>query len=347
MTPNHGDPDQNTVRNDYLWDPRAPGDPEVESLERALAPLRFERRRKPLALPPAPGRVLWRQRAFAIAATVALVAMGAAAFWQWRQSWPAGRAWPLAVREATGTDARRTLALDQPVAFGPQSSARAQIARIGEMIIEPASNVTLIETSSTRHRVALERGAVHVRVWAPPGRFGIRTPGGTVVDLGCIFTLGVDANGLATAQVQTGWVELYNAWGESLIPAGAIGTMKASSAPTVPVYADAAPAFTNSVRAFQLATDDAARLTLVDDIARAARPRDVLTVLMLAKDSTPLVKRALLDRAAVLHPPPAGLTVDGVLVNRDRLWDWAGSLGLPPAKNWWLNWRDFFRRLDR
>jgi hypothetical protein len=146
--------------------------------------------------------------------------------------------------------------------------------------------------------------------------------------------------------VQTGWIELYNAWGESLIPAGAIGTMTASSAPTVPVYEDATPAFTTSVRAFQNAGDDGTRMALVDHLARSARARDVLTLLMLAKDATPRVKRALLERAAQLRPPPAGLTVDEVVAQRERLWDWAGSLGLPPAKNWWLNWRDFFRRLD-
>jgi hypothetical protein len=157
----------------------------------------------------------------------------------------------------------------------------------------------------------------------------------------------VDSTGRTSAHVETGWIEIYNPWGESLIPAGATGSMTPSSAPTAPVYEDAAPAFTNSVRAFQLASDDVTRMTLVGDIARDARARDVLTLLMLAKDATPHVKRPLLERAAALHPPPAGLTIDDVLAHRERLWDWAGSLGLPPAKNWWLNWRDFFRRLDR
>jgi hypothetical protein len=342
MTPNHGEADE----NGYLWDPHAPIDVEVEALERALAPLRFEHRRRALTLPPAPRTAPWRQRTLAIAATIALVAIGTAGLWKWRESWPSGRAWPLVLRDGARFESQATLALDRPIAIGPQSSARADIARIGEMIIEPASAVTLIETSSTRHRVALERGAIHVRVWAPPGRFGVRTPGGTAVDLGCIFSVSVDEKGQASAHVQTGWIELYNAWGESLIPAGAIGTMTASSAPTVPVYEDATPAFTTSVRAFQNAGDDGTRMALVDHLARSARARDVLTLLMLAKDATPRVKRALLERAAQLRPPPAGLTVDEVVAQRERLWDWAGSLGLPPAKNWWLNWRDFFRRLD-
>jgi hypothetical protein len=46
-------------------------------------------------------------------------------------------------------------------------------------------------------------------------------------------------------------------------------------------------------------------------------------------------------RAADLWPPPAGVTVSGILRgNRDALWQWRDTLPLPPPKSWLRNWRD-------
>ena len=48
--------------------------------------------------------------------------------------------------------------------------------------------------------------------------------------------------------------------------------------------------------------------------------------------------------AAELSPPPAEVTIDQVVGDRARMWIWYDTLGLPPAKSWWRNWRDVFPR---
>jgi hypothetical protein len=235
------------------------------------------------------------------------------------------------------------LDVDRPLTLTSTSTARVNIARIGTMRVEPGTALTLAETTSARHRVVLNHGAVSVRIWAPPGMFAFRTPSGTVRDLGCIFDLSVDDTGTSRVRVDTGWVQMDNDYGESLVPAGASAVMRRLSRPGVPIYDDSSGEFVSAVRVAQDGGDDAERREL-DVILRTARRRDVLTLLMLANVSPQDLKVVLLTRAAALWPPPAGVTVDAILAgDRDQLWKWHAALDLPPVKSWWRNWRDAFR----
>jgi hypothetical protein len=173
--------------------------------------------------------------------------------------------------------------------------------------------------------------------------FVFRTPSGSVRDLGCIFDLNVDEAGTSRVRVDTGWVQMDNNYGESLIPAGASALMRRLSRPGVPIYDDSSGEFAAAVRAAQEDGEDTERHQL-DTIVRTARRRDVLTLLMLANVSPDDLKPVLLRRAAALWPPPAGVTVDAILAgDRDQLWKWHGALDVPPVKSWWRNWRDAFR----
>jgi hypothetical protein len=333
----------------YLWDPAAPASGDVEAVERKLAAARFDRVRSPLTrLPVVPARPRGYGRAlFALAASSALILAGVSAFWSWRWSWPAGAPWPVTTEVASSNamPVHGQLRIDQPLELGAATSARIQIARIGTMRVEPGSALTLSLTTSARHRVLLDRGAVRVRVWAPPGRFAFQTPAGSVIDLGCIFDLSVDAGGTSRVRVDTGWVQLNNGWGETLVPAGASSIMTAAARPGVPIYDDAQPGFATSVRVLEHALDEANRAAAIDAVVRTARARDVLTLLMLANASEDRLKLPLLERAAELLPPPSGVTVKAIVAgDNEPLWRWYGTLDLPPAKSWWLNWRDAFPR---
>jgi len=172
--------------------------------------------------------------------------------------------------------------------------------------------------------------------------FAFRTPSGTIRDLGCIFNVSVDANGTSRVRVDTGWVQMDNAFGESLVPAGAGAEMRRLARPGVPIYTDTSSDFAAAVRAAQDGGDAGERREL-DTILHTDRRRDVLTLLMLANVSPVEIKRALLARAAQLWSPPPGVSVDAIVSgNRDQLWQWHGSLDLPPVKSWWRNWRDAF-----
>jgi hypothetical protein len=335
-------------RDAYLWDPAAPPSEEIEAMERRLAAARFDVIRKPLRLAATSSHIAWfgRRPVFAMAVSLTLaVVIGTAGFLWWRSDWPSGASWKVAIERpsSAGEPVRTQLRLDEPLKLDSTASAQVSIARIGSMHVEPGSALTLVESSSRRHRVMLDQGAVSVRVWAPPGRFAFNTPAGLVLDMGCIFDLKVDEDRVARVQVKTGWVELENGWGETLVPAGASSLMNAAMRPGVPIFDDASSEFRLSVRAFEQAEDDQARSRLTPTVIRTARTRDVLTLMMLANASPVPLKRQFLQRAAQLFPPPPTVTVDAIVGgDKDQLWQWKDTLGLPPVKSWWRNWRDVF-----
>ena len=191
----------------------------------------------------------------------------------------------------------------------------------------------------------LTRGTVDVRLWAPPGAVSFRTPAGDVIDLGCFFQLTVDADGVARLTVRSGWVQLDNAFGESLVPAGASSLMQSDRRPFVPVYDDAAPAFGQSVRAFERADTTEGQILQLATLARQVRERDVVTLLMLAARVDGNVRSQLLDVAAKISPPPAAISLKAASSgDNEAVWKWVDALALPPVKGWWRNWRDAFPR---
>jgi hypothetical protein len=323
--------------NDYLWDRSGPVDPVVADLERALAPLAYQPSRHPLTLP-ARSRRRWP-----VLAAVAATLFVASAVWlfYWRLEWPAGRPWRMELSTQGGAGQTGLLAVGQTLTLDGASTASIDVARLGTMDVQSASDLTLTQTTSDKHRLRLDRGVVRVRVWAPPSRVVVSTPAGEVIDLGCVFTLAVDGFA-AYLTVETGWVQLENSHGEVLVPAGASSEMSADRQPLVPVYEDATDVFRRAVRGLESSALDAT--PALRDIRRDSRARDVPTLLVLALRMPDSRRAALLQHAATLAPPrdlpPAGAgSLDDAAV-----WNWFDSLPLPPAKSWWRNWPDAFRR---
>jgi hypothetical protein len=224
-----------------------------------------------------------------------------------------------------------------PLAVAPGDRAGISVARIGQMLLRGDAQLTLLYTQGSRHRLALERGSAHVRVWAPPGSIVFRTPAGEVIDLGCEFELTVEP-GRTIVRVLSGWVQIENGVDETLIPAGATAESRPDRAPTVGVFDDATPAFIAAVRALEAGapTRDADVRTIVE----TARLRDVFTLLMLVERGA-YGSAQIAARAAELAPPPRGVTVNGILRgDRESIWHWRDTLMLPPAKSWLRNWRD-------
>lgn len=320
--------------SDYLWDRSGPVDPDVADIEARLTPLAFDPRKHPIAVPP-------RRRTFSVfavglAASVAIIA-GLSAFHAWRLRWDANRPWSIQGGGAFTIGA--PLHVDR-------AHAVVNIARLGVLNASPGTDLSLNDTSASRHRFTLTRGDIDVRVWAPPGRVGVHTPAGDVIDLGCIFSLSVGADGLTHLSVRTGWVELENTHGSSAVPAGASASMASDRAPQVPVYEDASDEFREAVRTIEArsgdATGESVRVVTMD-----ARPRDAITVLMLSNvDGLAVdVRTALLETVLRLHDSPSTDAVSRIVSgDRDLFWKWFDSLPLPPLKNWWANWRDVFPR---
>jgi hypothetical protein len=260
------------------------------------------------------------------------------AFYEWRLQWDAGRPWTI-------EGGASSLAVGGLLEVGAEP-VTVNIARLGELTARPGAELTLTTTDSLQHRLALDRGEIDVRVWAPPGRVAVQTPAGEVIDLGCIFRLSVDDRGAAHVAVDTGWVNLENVSGNSFVPAGASASMAVGRRPGIPVFDDADAAFRQAVRSLELSPAGPAS-DLVHTITESARARDALTLLMVSdiRGLDAAARTAVLHRLAVLAPPsdPAAiaLTIAG---DRDALWRWYDDLPLPSFKNWWANWRDALPR---
>ena len=332
------------LSQDALWDPSAP-DADVAEIESRLAPLRFDPAARPLALPPRAVETAPRRRAWTIALPLAaalMLAIGGAALWRW--TWPERRPWPMTVRAGTAPPRADRLEVGRQFLAGSDTQAIVDVARIGTMTVAPGSDITLRTTTSKRHRLVLARGTIDVRVWAPAGWVGIQTPAGEVIDLGCIFRLSVADDGTTRLRVESGWVQLENFAGEVLIPAGASSEMRIDGAPLVPVYDASTPRFRAGLRALEQARRADPTAPVDFEFLAEAAPRDVLTLLVLARSQPPPAMTRLLARAAELIPPPPGVTIEAIAAgDMDKLWAWYDALDLPSPKAWLLNWRDALR----
>lgn len=322
----------------YLWDPTAPPDASVAEIERRLAAARFDATVQPL--PPGPRDatprvvhdVRWWASRLAWAAAIFLVVGAAWATWRW--SWPDGRSWDVAT--SSGSPSR--LVIGATLETDGSESAVVHIARIGIMQVAGDTTLRLRSTASNRHRLVMEDGTVRVRVWAPPFSVSFRTPAGEVSDLGCEFELTVD--GASTrVDVMSGWVQLENLLGETLVPAGAASEMTVGTRPGVPVFTDAPAGFLEAVRSHERNSADPEP---VNRMLELARRRDVYTLLQLVRRSPAGVR--LTGRAAQLFAPPAAVDPARVAAGDvDGLDRWITELPLPSPKSTWLwNWRDGF-----
>lgn len=329
--------------DDYLWDRRGPVDPDVARLEQLLSPLAHHA--------PLDELRLRRRRRMApwLLAGVAIAAAAIAVVW-WR--WPTDReASGVTETYACGAAASGFAfeALGGPVACGGTatpggilpvgpvldtrtSEAELVIADIGRARLGPETRVRLERTSAERHQLFLERGRMHAKVNAPPRIFAVTTPGASVVDLGCEYTIEIDERGAGSIAVQTGKVEIEGSGGPLVVlPAGTGARLLPGRRAGLPLVSDAPSALVDAVRAF----DDAAPGATARVLA-AARAEDAFTVANLAmfvRDD----RRSVLEKLAQLSPPPTGVTVESALADPQHLAQWHGEILLL------LDTRMFFR----
>ena len=144
---------------------------------------------------------------------------------------------------------------------------------------------------------------MHAKVVAPPRLFEVATPAADVTDLGCEYSLDVDAAGAGAVHVLSGEVELGAGSTLVVAPAHTHAKILAGRHPGLPVY-DASK-LEPDVDAVQAGVPGA-----VDALLAHATTRDAITVANLISTTEPGRRRPLLERLFVLWPPPSGLTVD-------------------------------------
>ena len=301
---------------DYLWDKSGAPDPEVARLEALLSPLahrapldelRLRRKRK---LP-------W----FVIGSVLAAAAIAVIVL-----AWPRTPAPPADYAcgaHATGfafTSRGGSVACggaEVPAGVLPiggtidtgAHEAELAIADIGSAQLSPNTRIRLEHTRPDHHQLYLEVGKMHARVTAyPPKLLGVGTPSGQVTDLGCEYTLEIDATGAGYLEVKSGLVEGEATNGRTVVvPAGARARLLPGRRASLPLNATASPELTAAVNDLQAGAPDA-----VEHILAAAKPSDASTIANLVRLVDDDKRRAVLDRLQVLAPAPQDMTVDEI-----------------------------------
>jgi hypothetical protein len=348
--------DQESEETDYLWDGSGPVDPEVARLESQLRSFRhqgeppaFER---PVPGPPLralPFRLPLRGRfgRLALAATLAALAAGltltAVYFLRPAQPWQVERIAGRPTIGGTPIGERALLRPGQSLSTDGASRVQLGLAEVGEVEVGPGSEIGLVSSGKTEQRLSLVRGRLRATIWAPPKLFQVLTPSARAVDLGCVYSLEVGAEGEGSLAVESGWVALEARGLESFVPGGAAAAISRRGGPGVPLWSDAPDPLRAFVVAFEAAgwaTSGAGpRAAHLAAAMAAARPRDALTLWHLLARGTAVEREILYEPLARLAPPPRGVTRAGIVRgDREQLDAWWNALGLG-STSWWRLWR--------
>ena len=327
--------------SDPLWDPQAPADADLRRIETLLRSQRHPQHRVPApAWSMTSARRGGRRPMRVLLAACAVLGLALAMWLPWRLQWDEGQPWP--VLRAGRIE---MLAVGDSLGTGPSEHLRLSVARIGEVTLAPNSRVSLIATGTQRHRLALQHGRLHARIWAPPGRFGVLHGGAETIDLGCEFDLLQRADGSGALRVRSGWVLQQVAGAEVLVPAGhAIAFDRKRS--TIPLREAASPALRSALEELDTRMTAGWRIEALEAaVAASATGDDAFALLSLLTRHPALASGPVYPRLASL------LRVDAGNGAHRKAWAagshhameaWWERIPQPP-KQWWWHWRDALR----
>ena len=323
----------------YLWDGTGVPDPDVVGLEKTLGVLRHRGRLPELPdrpAAPAPRQPWTRGRWLAAAAVLLLVAGGA-----WLLVVIRSATW--SVNSVAGTPeigeraivTQATLRQGEWLVTDNRSRARIAVGGIGNVDVEPNTRLQML-AAGREHRMALDRGTIHARIWAPPKLFFVDTQAAVAVDLGCAYTLQIDENGAGLLRVTSGWVGLERQGRATYIPEGAVCAMRSDVGPGTPRFEDAPSGYGQALTILDFSpADDPRRPAALELVLSTARPRDGMTLWHLLTRGTPAEREKVYDRLAALVPPPQGVARADVLRGDRRALDqWWDRLGVD-VNTWW------------
>ena len=339
------------MKNDYLWDGSGEPDPEVQKLEAALGQFRYTRPAPhfPEVAHPEARRhwslLLVRWPNWAAAAAAVLVIVGVLAFLllrpkprlaptRWEVTSVEGA--PRVGAEVVGKAGMGKLRIGEVVETDNRSKLSIRAEQTGEIDLEPGTRLRFVNSGTGSSRLALERGGIHVAIWAQPGEFVVDTPSAVAVDLGCVYFLQVDDSGNGMLRTTLGWVGFKSAGRESFIPAGAVCPARKKTGPGTPYFEDASQPFRAALSKFDL-QDSASkeRTDALETLLANSRKSDALTLWHLLSRVEGSQRDRVYDRLAELVPPPAGVTRDGILRGDQKMLDlWWNALGFGDISLW-------------
>jgi hypothetical protein len=270
------------MSDDYLVDKRGAVDPDVARLETLLADARYHPRPHPR----------WKVMPFAIAASLAGLTVSALLVRGLLLP-----AWPVQRVAVDGDVSTGRLHVGAWLETDGQTRATLDAPGVGQLELSPQGRLKLVSTGTEGHRLRLERGQLHATVHAAPRQFQVETPAAVAVDLGCEYSLGVDAQGGTTLNVVKGSVSLEGLGHVTTVWAGAECAAVPGRGPGLPVRSVASARLKDAVRRFDHGLTAAA-----DDIVASAEPGDGLTLWHLVQRTRDAARRRVIARLGEVTP---------------------------------------------
>lgn len=336
------------AEDDYLWDRSAHPDPEVVRIEKALAP--FRRIPPPpewdaelaVELPPSPRRRPYFRAGLAAAAVLGILVGGTLAR-SLDAPWTVSRlrgdvvAGGAPVSMKSGGDVLRP---HQWVETGQGAAARIKVGRIGRADLGPGSRARLVRAEGSEHRMAMERGTLHARIWAPPRFFLVETPSALAIDLGCIYTLTLDDRGAGLLRVESGEVELVEGARRSIVLAGNEATLTPGTGPGLPYPVGARATFRRALERYEAHEDT----RTLDELLAAADSGTTITLWHLLQRVAPGDRLRVYTRLTQLAPIPRSVTTKAALaLEQDAMHRWRRGL----ESSWTTETVPFWKRAWR
>ncbi len=259
---------------------------------------------------------------------------GAAIIWQYTRkdnpSWEVARLSGAPIVGSDRINVTGRLSVGEWLETDAGSRALIDVADIGQVEVGPNARLRLLKARANEHRLALERGRISAVISAPPRLFFVDTPSGVAADLGCAYTLEVDATGASLLHVTAGLVALQLKDRETIVPAGAVCATRPGTGPGTPYFDDASAALKSALSKLDFEKENAeSRATLLGVVLSEARQRDALTLWHLLSSVNERERARVYERLAELVPPSKGVTRDGVLrLDKQELDIWKAQLML-------------------
>ncbi|MEX2090024.1 MAG: zf-HC2 domain-containing protein [Bacteroidota bacterium] len=280
------------------------------------------------------------RRIMRVFAAAAALVVGLGSFWMATQSskpsWQVARLEGIPRIGSEALETTGTIRVGDQLVTDQTSRAKINVGVIGQVNVEPNSRLRLIEAKMTSHRLALDQGTIHARIWAPPRLFFVETPSATAIDLGCEYLLTVDEEGGSVLHVTSGWVALEHGGRESIVPSGALCLTRPGRGPGTPFEEDAPGKLRRALEQFDFEDGGSSALATVMTEARAA---DAMTLWILVFRAGLADRGKVYDRLVALVSEPEGVTREGVLDGDSRMIAaWQRYLHLD-FKEWWRVWQ--------
>jgi hypothetical protein len=250
-------------------------------------------------------------RIFAVAAGCALAACLIIAF-AWVRSTPRWEIVPLAgiPKVGAGDVTKGTnIHVGDRVQTDSQSKARLTYGKLAILEVEPNTSLRITQSQKSGYRLFLERGKLKAVIFAPPNLFFVDTPSAVAIDLGCTYTVELDEQGSSIVHVTHGLVSVQAHGGVSMVPGGAVCTVRKNAAPGTPYFCDANPSLIHALQDF----DGTSSSQDLEAIFANARQKDVLSLWHLIAKTNGTDRAQVVDHVAALVAPPSNISREELL----------------------------------